>query len=159
MNERYRPLTCCFALAILAAFSSDGTALARHKQMQHDKKAHAASKPGHQRQVAREKGKHAKDKHAAHAAAAHKPTPAGDEPPAAAPQLSGDLAAVKQGIELARKSDFGGASAIEKTIDDPAGRKLVEWFLLRHPDSNANFSRYAAFIADNPGWPSMSPMR
>ena len=44
MNERYRPLTCCLALAILAAFSSDATALARHKQMQHAKKAHAASK-------------------------------------------------------------------------------------------------------------------
>ena len=159
MNQRYQLLTYWFALAILAAFSSDGTALARHKQMPQDKKAHAASKPGHQRQVAREKGKHAKDKHAVHAATAHKPAPAGDEPQAAAPQLIGDLAAVKQAIELVRKSEFDEASAIEKTIDDPAGKKLVEWFLLRHPDSSANFSRYAAFIADNPGWPSMGPMR
>jgi soluble lytic murein transglycosylase len=158
MNERYRPLTYCFALAMLAAFSSDGTALAGHKPMQHGKNAHA-SKPGHQRLSALKKGRHEKDKRAAHAAAAHKPAPSGDEPPAAAPQLSGDLAAVKQAIELVRKSDLGGASAIEKTIDDSAGRKLVEWFLLRHPDSSANFSRYAAFIADNPSWPSIGLMR
>ena len=158
MNERYRPLTCCFALAILAAFSGDGTALAGHKQMQHDKKAHAASKPGHQRLSALKKGKHEKERHAA--AARPKPAPSSDEPaPAAASNLSGDLAAVRQAIDLVRKSDFGGASAIEKTIDDPAARKLVEWFLLRHPDSNATFSRYTAFIADNPNWPSIGLMR
>jgi soluble lytic murein transglycosylase len=154
MNERHRPLTFCFALVILAAFSSDGTALGRHKQTQHDKKAHAASKPGHQRHVARGKGKHA-----AHAAAAHKPAPAGDEPPTAAPQLTGDLAVLRQAIDLARKSQFGEASAIAKTIGDPAGKKLAEWFLLRHPDSNVTFSRYAAFLADNPNWPSLGLMR
>ena len=47
----------------------------------------------------------------------------------------------------------------EKTIGDPAAQKLVEWFILRHPDADANFSRYAAFIADNPDWPSMGLMR
>ena len=157
MNARYRPLTCCFALAILAVFSSDGAALAGHKQMQHDKKAHAASKPGHHRLTALKKGKHEKDKHAA---ARRKPAPPSDEPAsAAAPNLSGDLAMVKQAIDLARKSDFGRASSVEKTIEDPAGRTLVEWFLLRHPDANANFSQYAAFIADHPGWPSMGLMR
>ncbi len=161
MNERYRPLTCCLALAILAAFSSDATALARHKQMQHDRNPHAASKPGHQRQTALKKGKHEKDRPAAHAAAARrKPALSSDEPsPAAASNLSGDLAAVKRAIDLAHKSEFDEARAIEKTIDDPAGKKLVEWFLLRHPDSNANFNRYKAFIAGNPGWPSMGLMR
>jgi soluble lytic murein transglycosylase len=160
MNGRFRPLTCCFALAVLAAFWSDGTAFARHKPMQHDKKAHAASKSGHQR-LALKNGKHGKDKHAAHAAAARrKPAPSSAEStPAVASNLSGDLATVKQAIDLVRKSDFGGASALEKTIDDPAGRKLVEWFLLRHPDSNAKLDRYAAFIADNPNWPSMGLMR
>jgi len=159
MNERHLPLTCCFVLAILAVFSCDDTALARHKPTQHDKKAHAASKPGHQRHVDRGKGKHAKDKHAAHAAAARKPAPAGDEPPATAPQLTGDLGAVRQAIDLARRSQFGEASAIARTIGDPAAKKLVDWFLLRHPDSNAKFDRYTAFIADNPDWPSLGLMR
>ena len=73
--------------------------------------------------------------------------------------LSGDLAAVRNAIDLARKAKTSEATAIEKTIGDPAARKLVEWFILRHPEADANFSRYAAFIADNPGWPSMGLMR
>jgi soluble lytic murein transglycosylase len=156
MNQRYRPLTCLSALVILAAFSSEATALARHK---HAEKADAASKPGHQRHAALKKGKHEKDKHAAKAR--HKPASSGDEPSqaVAAPQLTGGIAVVKQAIDLTRESKFGEASALEKTIGDPAGKKLVEWFLLRHPGADANFNRYAAFIADNPGWPSMGLMR
>ena len=73
--------------------------------------------------------------------------------------LSADLAAVKDAIDLARKAKTTEATAIQKTIGDPAARKLVEWFILRHPDADANFSRYAAFIADSPGWPSMGLMR
>jgi soluble lytic murein transglycosylase len=158
MNERYRPLTCCLALTILAALPSAATALAGQKQMPHGKNAHAASKPDHQRPPTLAKGKHEKDEH--RAAARPAPAPSSAEPaPAGASNLSGDLAAVKQGIDLARKSEFDAASAIEKTIDDPAGQRLVEWFLLRHPDSNAIFNRYAAFIADNPGWPSLGLMR
>ena len=49
--------------------------------------------------------------------------------------------------------------APRENIGDPAAKKLVEWFLLRHPDSDTPFNRYAAFIADNPGWPSMGLMR
>ena len=75
------------------------------------------------------------------------------------PPLSGDLAAVKQAIDLVRKAKTGEATAIEKTIGDPAAQKLVEWLILRHPDAEASFGRYAAFIADNPSWPSMGPLR
>src|SRR6476660_1324576 len=73
--------------------------------------------------------------------------------------LSGDLAAVRQAIDLVRKSKTGEATAIGKTITDPAAQKLVEWFILRHPDGDANFNRFAAFIADNPHWPSMALFR
>jgi soluble lytic murein transglycosylase len=166
MNQRYRSLPCCFALAILVAFSSDATALARHKQIAHAKKADGASKSGHQRQAAlkngkHEQGKHEQGKHAQQVAKAqHKPSAPRDEPSqAAAPQLTGDLAVVRQAIDLARESKFGEASALEKTIGDPAAKRLVEWFLLRHSDSDATFNRYAAFIADNPTWPSMGLMR
>jgi peptidoglycan lytic transglycosylase len=163
MNQRYRPLTCLTALVILAAFPGEATAhAARHKQTNHAEKADA-SKPGrgHQRHAALKKGKHEKGKHENDKhATRHKPAPSNDDPfLAAAPQLTGDLAIVKQAFDLTRESKFGDASALEKTIGDPAAKKLVEWFLLRHPDSEANFSRYAAFIADNPGWPSMNLMR
>ena len=100
--------------------------------------------------------------HVVHVAVARpEPTPSIDVPPptAAAASLSTDVAAVKNAINLARKGKSGEATAIRKTIDDPAAQKLVEWFILRHPDGEANFSRYAAFIADNPGWPSMALLR
>ncbi len=147
MNRRFRPLTCFLALAILAALSGDAAALARPKQVRH------AEKP-HETRAVRHHGK----EHAVHVdAARHKKAPSADA--AAAPQLSGDLAAVKNAIDLARKAKTGEATVIEKTIGDPAAQKLVEWFVLRHPDSGAVFGRYAAFIADNPGWPGMGLMR
>jgi soluble lytic murein transglycosylase len=155
MNRGFRPLTC-FSIAMLFALSNDAVAHARHKQIQHARKADAATGVTHQRKSALRKGRHA-----VHAAARRKPARPVDVPPpiAAAPQLSGDLAAVKQAIDLARKAKTGDATAIEKTIGDPAAQKLVEWFILRHPDGEASFRRYAAFIADNPGWPSMGKLR
>ncbi len=150
MNQRFRPLTCLCALALLTAFSSDAIAVARHKQTHHAKKADA----GRKHQAAHKKGKHA-------AAARRKSAKSTDAPaPAAtAAPLSGDLAAVRQAIDLVRKGKTGEATAIGKTIGDPAAQRLVEWFVLRHPDGEANFNRFAAFIADNPHWPSISLFR
>ncbi len=156
MNRRFGPLTWFLTLAMLAALSSDAAALVRHKQVQHAKKADAATRAGHQRHsVLKKKGRHAV------AATRRKPAPSiiVAAPTAAASSLSGDLAVVKQAIDLVRKAKTGEATVIEKTIGDPAAQRLVEWFILRHPDSEAGFGRYAAFIADNPNWPSMRPLR
>jgi len=159
MNRRFGPLTWFLTLAMLAALSSDAAALARHKQVQHARKTDAASKASHQRHSVLKK----KGRHAVHAAAATRRKPAPSiivaAPTAAASSLSGDLAVVKQAIDLVRKAKTGEATVIEKTIGDPAAQRLVEWFILRHPDSEAGFGRYAAFIADNPNWPSMRPLR
>src|SRR5258708_18600132 len=97
MNQPFRPLTCVFALAVLAGLSSDAAALARHKPIQHAKKAAAASRAGHQRHTALKKGKHA-----AHVTAARRePPPSSDPPPqAAASPWSGDLAAAHPAIGL-----------------------------------------------------------
>ena len=67
--------------------------------------------------------------------------------------------AVKEAIDLARKGKTDDATAARNRIADPAGQKLVEWFILRHSETTANFSRYAAFIAANPEWPSMALLR
>jgi soluble lytic murein transglycosylase len=157
MNQPFRPLTCFFALATVAALSGDAVALARHKQIQHAKKADEASGVRHQRDSVLKEGKHRVNV----AALPRKFAPSAVVPPEspAASPLSGNLAAVKEALDLARKAKTGEATAIEKRIGDPAARKLVEWFLLRHPDADANFSRYAAFIADNPSWPGMGLMR
>ena len=153
MNRRLRPLTW-FSFAMLVAFSNDAVALGRHKQVAHARKADAG---GHHRNAALKKGKHP----AHEAAARHKPAPPVEKPPqtAVASPLTGDLAAVRQAFDLVRKAKTGEATMIEKTIGDPAAQKLVEWLILRHPDAEANFGRYAAFIADNPNWPSMGPLR
>src|SRR5262249_17952786 len=86
--------------------------------------------------------------------------PAYDKPEEkAAPQLTGDLAAVKNVIDLARHAKTSDATDVERTITDPAAQKLAEWSILRHPDSQADLGRYAAFISGNPDWPRATLMR
>jgi soluble lytic murein transglycosylase len=124
---------------------------------QHARKPHEATGTGHQRHVALKKAEHANKGAGAQSKSARSgdaPSPSEDAPP-----LSADLAAVRDAFSLARKGKTSEATAVQKTIGDPVARKLVEWFILRHPDVDANFSRYAAFIADSPGWPSMGLMR
>jgi soluble lytic murein transglycosylase len=153
MNQRFLPLTCFLTLTVLATVSGEVTALASQKQTHHAKKAHGAMGARHHRNA--ELKKHG---HAAHVAVARrKSAPSVDA--AAAPPLSGDLAAVKSAIDLARRAKTGEATVIEKAIGDPTAQRLVEWFILRHPDADARFDRYAAFIADNPNWPGMGLMR
>jgi len=153
MNQRLCSLSCFLTLAVLAACSTDAVARSSHKH-HHARKSHEASGARHHRHAA-----HKKTAHAKHAATHRKPTRSSDVAPAEASPLSGDLAAVKDAIDLARKARTSEATAVQKTIGDPAARKLVEWFILRHPEGNANFSRYAAFIADSPDWPSVGLMR
>jgi soluble lytic murein transglycosylase len=156
MNQRLRPLSCFLTFAVLAVCSTDPVARASDKPQQ-AKKPHEATGVRHHRNAALKKAEYAKHV----AAAQRKSTPSSDVPPSSADvsPLSGDLAAVKNAIDLARKAKTNEATAIQKTIGDPAARKLVEWFILRHPEADANFSRYAAFIVDSPGWPSMGLMR
>jgi soluble lytic murein transglycosylase len=154
MNQRFRPLTYFLTLAMLAALSTDATALARHDRTHHARKPHEATGARHHKKAALKKRGHV-------AAARRKSAPSAEVTPqnAAASPLSGELAAVKTAIDLVRKGKTSEATVIEKTIGEPAAQKLVEWFILRHPDGAASFSRYADFIADNPGWPSMGQLR
>ena len=156
MNRCLRSLPCLLTLAGLALFSTDAAARGSQQQQQHAKKTSEAKKAQPHRSAAAGKRRHAKH------AAAHNKSKRSKEAPAekeAAPPLTGDLAKVKEAIELARKAKTEDATAIGKGIADPAGQKLVEWFILRHAETTANFSRYAAFIAANPDWPSTALMR
>jgi soluble lytic murein transglycosylase len=155
MTQRLHSLSYFLTLAVLAVCSTGDVAWANHKPL-HAGKPHEASGVRHHRNAA------AKAEHAKHDTAAHsESTQSTDTPPPGveASPLSADLAAVRDAIELARKARTSEATAIQKTIGDPAARKLVEWFILRHPEVDANFSRYAAFIADSPDWPSIGLMR
>lgn len=160
MNQCLRSLSCFFTVAGLALFSTDATARASHKP--HAQKAHEATKKAHVKQArphrsaASGKGRHAK-----HASAQRKPKPskASSAPGEAVAPLTGDLALVKEAIDLARKAKTEEATAVRNRIADPAAQKLVEWFILRRPATTAAFSRYAAFIAANPEWPSSALLR
>jgi soluble lytic murein transglycosylase len=70
-----------------------------------------------------------------------------------------DLTAVKQAISMVHKDRADEATNIEHTISDALARKLVEWTILRSDDTSVDFSRYAAFIAANPTWPSLVTLR
>ena len=155
MNQHVGRLTCFLTLAVLATHSSHAAAPDRHKPVQRAKAQEATAARHHHEAALKKRG------HAAHAGAARHKSAASDDaarkPPV--PALTGDLALVKNAIDLMRKAKTTEATATEQTIADPAAQKLVEWFILRHPDGQANFSRYAAFIADNANWPSMGVLR
>jgi soluble lytic murein transglycosylase len=184
MNRCLRPLTCLATLSALALFPMEATARTSqphqaekappaHKAHDaikaHDViKAHEALDARRQRSAtAAGKGRHAKrvveesksrnssDKNSSNKSSSKPSAPE----QASTPQLSGDLAAVRDAITLARKGKTGDATDIQNRITDPVGRKLVEWYILRHSETEANFSRYVAFITNNPDWPSAALLR
>jgi len=77
----------------------------------------------------------------------------------AAASLPPDVVAVEQAIELVRQRKPREATALATSIDDQLMQKLVEWALLRQPESEVGFERYAAFIRTNPDWPSIPLFR
>lgn len=79
--------------------------------------------------------------------------------PPVAPVSAGDLAAVKQALDLIRKRRNSAASDLAHSVGDPAARRLIEWAVLRAEDDDFVFDRYASFIANNPGWPSLMQFR
>ncbi|MDA9441937.1 lytic transglycosylase [Bradyrhizobium sp. CCBAU 51745] len=156
MNQCLRSLACVVAVAALALLPTGLAAKSGHKSSaskpSSSKKTHEA-KTGKQRHAA--SGKHRK-----HAEARRK-SKKRDEPTdkPAPPALTGDLAALKDAIDLARKGKTDDATAARDRIADPAGQKLADWFMLRHSESTAPFKRYAAFLAANPDWPSAVLLR
>src|SRR5258706_12991381 len=102
MNQRFRPLTCLCALAMLTAFSSDAVAAARHKQTHHAKKAEAGHKQaGRKHQAAQKTHKKSKQTAAARRKTA-KATHTSETTSAAAtvPPPTRDPAAVRDGVRL-----------------------------------------------------------
>ncbi|UVO40157.1 lytic transglycosylase domain-containing protein [Bradyrhizobium arachidis] len=152
MNQCLRSLACVVAVAALALLPTELAAKSGHKSSA-SKKTHLA-KAGKQRHAA--SGKHGK-----HAEARRKSKKRDEEPAdkPAPPALTGDLAALKDAIDFARKGKTDDASAARDRIADPAGQKVADWFMLRHSESTAPFKRYAAFLAANPDWPSAALLR
>src|ERR1700759_4731643 len=167
MHQLFRPLPCLLALAAFAGASHDALA-ARPKQVQQDKKPAAASPARPERGTAAGKNEKPvkKDNKAAnkeakpkHVAKRNKKKRDDDDEAENKPELTGDQAAVKDAMDLARRGKTDDATDAAKKITDPAAQKLAEWFILRHSESSALFSRYLAFITDNPEWPGTTLLR
>ena len=128
--------------------------------------ADASSTP-ERKHVPPQRSKTAKAEHHKHGSASHtKRSAVGPRTPLSTdqttpptPQLSQDLAATKQAIELAQQRKFSDTARLAASISDPVGQKLVEWVLLRNSDSTVGFDRYAVFIKANPNWPSIPLLR
>jgi soluble lytic murein transglycosylase len=161
MKPCFRSLSRLLAVTALALLSTEAAARTDATQPP-GRKTHEAKKTPEpkearpQRSAAVEKRRHAKHAGAEPKSKRSKDEPARKEP---TPALTGDLALVKEAIDLARKAKTDEATATRDRIADPAAQKLVEWFILRHSETTANFSRYATFIAANPEWPSAALLR
>jgi soluble lytic murein transglycosylase len=81
------------------------------------------------------------------------------DPMPAVTASAADLAAVREAIEHTRRGRAKDATEVEQRIADPLARKLVEWAILRSDENGADFSRFQAFIAANPSWPSIAMFR
>ncbi|KJC59432.1 lytic transglycosylase [Bradyrhizobium sp. LTSPM299] len=171
MNRSHRLLACFATVAALALIPVQAAAKSHRQAKDHVKAAHAADSKAHgakatheaasgKRRHARrgaDERKSAKAKSTESKSADSRKSPAADE--ASGPQLTGDLATVRDAILAVRRGKTSDATDIQNKITDPVGRKLVEWYLLRHSESEANFSRFAAFISANPDWPSITMLR
>jgi soluble lytic murein transglycosylase len=142
MQARTRALTLAwlFAFALAALGTGEAVSASHHKgRLAHRSKEATAA--GHKHRTARNVKRDAAPSH-------------GEESHEAATLLPPDLDAAKQAITLIRKSKWKDAGTLAASISDPVAQKLIEWALLRNPDSPATFERYAAFLAANPDWPS-----
>ncbi len=182
MNQCLRSLACVLASVSLALVATQATAKPGHKaaapKKTHDAKttsnkttsnkttsnkttsSKTATKTAKEAGARHHRGasasKHGRTRHV-EAKRKSKATVAAEQP--AAPALTGDLAALKDAVDLARKGKTDDATAARNRIADPVGQTLTEWFILRNSETTANFNRYAAFIAANPDWPSMTLLR
>src|SRR5579871_807656 len=161
MSQLFRPLPCLLVLAALASPWSDAFA-AGHKASQpekkHERKAEAGSAAKKSESKAASK-KEEKANRAVRVAAKHHKKKKDAEPAEAKPELTGDLAVLRDAFDLARHGKTADATDAASKLTDPAAQKLAEWFILRDPDSQAEFYRYVAFISDNPAWPGTGLLR
>ena len=176
----FRAIVLFAAFALLtadahAASAAEPVPLPRHRPaLKADKAGKAAPKPGHQAvPLSIAPSAASAPSVAAIPGNAARQAPLVQAPILAAPPAPGapfatattsttspmDLSAVKQAIDLVRKNRQDEATGVEAGIADPLARKLVEWVILRSEDGSHDFSRYAAFIAANPSWPSIETLR
>ena len=154
MQTRYRSalVAALAGASLLAVTLATDTAFARGvKSTQTAKAAGKTAKASGKKVAGKSKDKSAPDKSAV------PQIPLAQGP---APQTSAEeIARVKSALEALRHGSASKATEVAGSISDPAARNLVEWMILRSEHPGADSKRYLAFIAANPGWPSVGMFR
>ena len=79
---------------------------------------------------------------------------------AAAQALSaGQIELARTAFQAAEKGDWARAWRTIAGVRDPLASKLMRWHQATQENSGASFEEIAAFLEDNPDWPSQSLMR
>jgi peptidoglycan lytic transglycosylase len=173
--RRHAP-TCLLASAIVALASGDVLRAASHKQVTAHGRSKASKAESHKDRPVTESKRVAAPRSKLSKAEHHKQRPVieahrGERAPGPrtilatagnlvpAPQLAPDLVALKQAIQLVQQHKLSDATKLAASIDDPVAQKLLQWALLRDPDSLADFDQYNSFLQTNPDWPSMPLFR
>ncbi len=68
-----------------------------------------------------------------------------------------DAAKIRDAIQALAADKVDKAAELRAGITDPLGRKLIDWYRLRRGHGKA--AEFAAFLAENPGWPSEQILR
>jgi soluble lytic murein transglycosylase len=166
-SARVTALACAGLLTLTCIAGVTATTVTAHaKAAKHaGKKAKSAAKST-TKSAAKSKEKKKSESHEAATAPSGpldpRPEPLRAEtlPPASVPEIAdADVAMVKKAIEGLHSGGTEKATQIEAGIPDPAAHKLVEWIILRNANSTATSTRYRAFIAANPSWPSLALFR
>jgi soluble lytic murein transglycosylase len=153
----------CTAAPAAAAQGETENPLAAMAKAVGKKGAKSSAKPaGKKAAAARSKEKQSASRKTAPASGARDARELPTEPPAQAliPETpEADVALVRSAIDSLRRGGADKATQVAATISDPVARKLVEWIILRSSSSLASSTRYTAFIAANPSWPSLAMLR
>ena len=164
-RTRRRALIWLLASAIAALGSDDVFSASRlqhvpaHRFKAAETRHHKHTSTQHAKRQARVRDGGARVHHNERHRAAHAIVPSTPLPIERPASLPPNLAVVKQAIELVRQRKPREATALATSIDDQLMQKLVEWALLRQPENEVGFERYAAFIRTNPNWPSIPLFR
>jgi soluble lytic murein transglycosylase len=92
----------------------------------------------------------------------HSPAPRRGAPAALAASgatSEADRDTLERAIEAVRQRKPADATQLRASISDPVAQKVAEWVILRSEGNGASVERYRAFIAANPGWPSVNFLR
>jgi soluble lytic murein transglycosylase len=75
------------------------------------------------------------------------------------PRPSAEVPLLRDIIDMYRKGDVGAADLSASTVQEPAGRAVLEWAAIRLQPQLVGFKRITRFMTDHPDWPGRNSLR